>query len=494
MLKRTPILILLLAATSLAQSPSKVLKQAEKALGGTKALQARSSIVMSGRITRDRDIMSGHFLMETGRPNLYHIRYDINGEEFESGYNGRSGWIRSSKSGLQTLTGSESLIVQARAAFKNSLWLNAKTEKLKIAPGDNTGVNKHSTNNVVFTTPKGVSIKVYFDRLNGLPLREEIGNEVWECNDYRPVGSLVVPFYCTLRIDQEMYLIALDSVQIDQKVAASNFDFPRVTGEPLPDLTKLLADLRSNQDKIEQLLDTYSYTREIVSREADKSGKLIDGESETQQMSFYKGNRIERTIAKDGKPLTPSQQADEDKAVQKRVEAIDKRLAKDAENGKEDENTGQRAVSIAELLRASRLINPRRERFRGRDVIVFDFEPDPAFDFKNAKSMLKFFGKTAGVIWVDENDKQLVRVEAFLADDFSMGGGLLVKLKKGASFVGEQERVNDEIWLPSVMEINLSARVLMFKGIAVNQVIKSYDYRKFQTEVKDAKVNDVKKP
>ena len=108
--------------------------------------------------------------------------------------------------------------------------------------------------------------------------------------------------------------------------------------------------------------------------------------------------------------------------------------------------------------------------------------------------MLKFFGKTAGVIWVDENDKQLVRVEAFLADDFSMGGGLLVKLKKGASFVGEQERVNDEIWLPSVMEINLSARVLMFKGIAVNQVIKSYDYRKFQTEVKDAKVNDVKKP
>jgi len=151
-------------------------------------------------------------------------------------------------------------------------------------------------------------------------------------------------------------------------------------------------------------------------------------------------------------------------------------------------------VSIAELLKASRLINPRRERFRGRDVIVFDFEPNPSFDLKNAKSMLKFFGKTAGVIWVDEMDKQMVRVEAYLADDFSIAGGMLIKLKKGATFTAEQERVNDEIWLPSLMEINLSARVLMLKGIALNQLIRSYDYRKFKTEVKDAKVNEVQKP
>ena len=127
-------------------------------------------------------------------------------------------------------------------------------------------------------------------------------------------------------------------------------------------------------------------------------------------------------------------------------------------------------------------------------MIVFDFEPNPSFDLKNAKSMLKFFGKTAGVIWVDENDKQTVRVEAYLADDFSIGGGLLVKLKKGATFVAEQERINDEIWLPSIMEINLNAKVLMLNGLNVNQFVKAYDYRKFQTEVKDAKVNEVQKP
>ena len=33
---------------------------------------------------------------------------------------------------------------------------------------------------------------------------------------------------------------------------------------------------------------------------------------------------------------------------------------------------------------------------------------------KNAKSMLKFFVKTAGVMWIDEKDKQVARLEAVL--------------------------------------------------------------------------------
>jgi len=73
---------------------------------------------------------------------------------------------------------------------------------------------------------------------------------------------------------------------------------------------------------------------------------------------------------------------------------------------------------------------------------------------------------------------------------FNIGGGVLAKLKKGASFVLEQDRINDEIWLPSMADINLSVRVLMVKGVEVNAVVRSYDYKKFATEVKDAKVGD----
>ena len=96
----------------------------------------------------------------------------------------------------------------------------------------------------------------------------------------------------------------------------------------------------------------------------------------------------------------------------------------------------------------------------------------------------------AGVMWIDEKDKQIARLEAHLADSFNIGGGVLAKLKKGASFTLEQERLSNEIWLPSRAEIDLSVRVFLVKGIDVNQEIRSYDYRKFATEVKDAKVGE----
>ena len=97
-------------------------------------------------------------------------------------------------------------------------------------------------------------------------------------------------------------------------------------------------------------------------------------------------------------------------------------------------------------------------------------------------------------MWIDEKDKQVARLEASLFDNFKIGGGFVANLKKGASFALEQERVNDEIWLPSIADVNLSVKVLLVKGINVNQIVKSYDYRKFATEVKDSKVNEIKNP
>jgi hypothetical protein len=494
MYKSIVFILLVFAVSAYGQSPAKIFKQAEKALGGSKAIQSINSAVMRGRITRVADGASGSFRSESGKPNLFHVEYDIAGDETEIGYNGRSAWRRDPQSGLQTLTGSESLAIQALAVLRNSLWLNIKTDKTKAVYGGTAQVNGQTANVVSLTTQKGVTTKIYFDAATSLPAKAELGEQAWEFDDYRQTGTVKMPYLIRLVSGGQNYAIAIDEISPNATIARSIYDFPNVSGQPLPDLAKLFEELKANQERIEELLESYAYTRKVTTRELTKDGVLKDKGSETQQISFYKGYPIERTIERDGKPLTPSQQADEDKDAAKRTEEIDKLIARGDKsgNGQPDENT--RKISLSELLKASSLKNARRERFRGRDVVVFDFEPNPAFDMKNAKSMLKFFGKTAGVIWVDEKDKQLVRVEAYLADDFSVGGGLVVKLKKGATFVAEQDRINDEIWLPSLMEINLSARVFLLKGIAVNQLIRSYDYRKFQTEVKDAKVNEVQKP
>jgi len=483
-----------------AQSPSKILKQASKALGSEKSLQKLVSWQKKGSITRVKDGAIGTYQAQSAQPNFYNQSYDLNGFETETGYNGKSGWVRNSRDGLRTLTDKASSNFKAEAAYRNLRWLNYKKEKSKITLGGQANVNGRAANIINLTTARGVSIKLYFDVTTAFLLREEIpaGDliKVFDYSDYRPVRGVQEPFAINAKIGEDIYEIKLDQIIHNLEIADSNFDFPKISSEPLPDIPALLGELQANEDKVEDILENYSYTQKNISRTIGKDGVLRETESETSQLSFYKGNRINRLIEKNGKPLSAEEQTDEDKKVQKRVAEIEKEIAKkeaqivkQSANGTPEEEN--RRISTAEVLRASRLVNPRRERFRGRDVIVFDFEPNPAFDFKNAKSFLKFFGKVGGAMWIDEKDKQVARIEAVLFDNFKVGGGLLASLKKGASFTLEQERVNDEIWLPSSADINLSVKVLLVKGINVNQTIKSYNYRKFKTEVKDSKVDEI---
>lgn len=489
------LLVLLAAIAAAAQSPNSVLKKAEKAMGGQKLLVASRGWIRSGTITNTSTGAKGKFVSRSSQPNLFQAAYDLDGIEFESGFNGKSGWERDSRGGLRTLTGDASLGMQAEALFRNSYWLNYKKEKSKLLPGGTAMTDGRQANVVRINTPKGVEFKLFFDAATGYLVREEIrsGGEVeaFAYDDFRPAGGLKLPYRIRMEKGGETLGIELSEIKADPNIAASVFDFPRISGEPLPDIAKLLSELQANEDEVERILDQYSYTQRSTRREVGKDGVLRPVESETYQLSFYKGNRIRRLIEKNGKPLSAKDQEDADKDAGKRVEEIEKELAKkEAKSQSGPPSEESRRISTAEVLRASRLLNPRRERFRGRDVIVFDFEPNPDFDYKNARSMLKFFGKTAGVMWIDEQDKQVARLEAYLADSFNVGGGVLAKLKKGASFTLEQERLNDEIWLPSLADINLSVRVLLVKGIDVNQEIRSYDYRKFATEVKDAKVGE----
>ena len=483
-----------------AQSPDKVLKSASKALGGEKVLRNLKSYRRSGNIVRLKDNAGGHFQMQAASPNFYNVKFDSDGFETETGYNGKSGWRRDSRDGLRTLTGDASRDFQAETYYRNNLWLNYKKDKSKITSGGQVNINGKPTNSVILTTAKGVQIKLYFDAATNLLLREEIPagdlRKTLDYSDYRTTDGINESFIINEKIGEDRYEIKLDEIKHNLQIADADFDFPKVSGEPLPDIAKLLGEVQANEDKVDAILENYSYTQKITSRELGKDGILRDTESETFQLSFYKGNRIRRLIEKNGKPLSEKDQQDEDKNVQKRVGEIEKEIAKrEAKAAKSSEETPDeenRRISTAELLRASNLVNPRRERFRGRDVIVFDFEPNPNFDFKNAKSFLKFFGKVGGVMWIDEKDKQVARIEAVLFDNFKIGGGLLANLKKGASFTLEQERVGDEIWLPSSADVNLSVKVLLVKGINVNQIVKSYNYRKFNTEVKDSKVDDIK--
>ncbi len=491
-------LIFLCSTLVSAQSPNKILSQANKAFGGEKALKAVRAWQFSGKITRQSDGANGAYQSFAGNPNLYGESFDLNGFEFSVGYNGKSGWTRDSKNGLRTLTGDASRDFQAETFYRNQRWVDAKAEKTKISAGGKASINGKAANAVILTTAKGVQIKLYFDAATNLLLREEIPHgdavKIIDYSDYRKVGNVLEAFSIVSKIGDETFEIKLDEIKHNPNIAKTAFDFPNISNEALPDIKILLDEVRGNADKIDAILENYSYKETRIEREINKAGNLVEKESETVLLTFYKGFRIRRLIEKNGKPLSSFEQAKEDKDVEKQVEEIEEKIAKrekrEAQSNKSAKTPAEenRRITLSEALKGSLLVNPRRERLRGRDVIVFDYEPNP--QFKPQTRLEKLFAFCTGAVWVDANSKQVVRLEAFLTQS---AGNFIGKVKRGASFSLENELVNEEIWLPSRADINLSVKIL-FAGININNLVKYGDYSKSRVEVEDATVDDPQKP
>jgi hypothetical protein len=248
------------------------------------------------------------------------------------------------------------------------------------------------------------------------------------------------------------------------------------TRRPLPDIKQLLSEVQENQKQIESLVDQYSCTENEEVRELDKDGrvkKTIVKEYE----DFYLGGRlVRREVKKDGKPLSPGEQKKEDGRAEKRIREYEKK------HSEEGERTAKKKeqVDVSTLLRVSNFTHPRWAQFRQHEVIVFDFAPNPDYRPRNRTEDL--LHKLAGNLWVDDNPRQVVRLEAHLSDAFKLGGGLLASVRKGASLVIEQAKTNDEVWLPSYVEAHFSARLLLFASALGDYTSRFSDYKKFRVE------------
>src|SRR5262249_6324453 len=155
----------------------------------------------------------------------------------------------------------------------------------------------------------------------------------------------------------------------------------------------------------------------------------------------------------------------------------EKKTEKTREEEKQDRDSDEPGIEL--FLRTCQFVNPRRERFRGQDVLVFDFEGNP--EYKPKKLAERVVSQLAGVVWVDEKAHDVARLEAYFVKDVRFAGGLLANLQKGTSFIFEQAFLNNEVWLPTYEEAHVGARVL-FKGFKVNEVTRYSDYRRFNIE------------
>jgi hypothetical protein len=469
------------------EGANKIIGRYKKAVGGSAVKRVKSRLV-TGTV-QGTDGWTGRFLLQTASPDR--MRVDIEGGQIKISecYNGKSAWRMDSR-GLRTLLGAEAKRLRLEALLANNYLHDLSRDRIIAQPPVRSNVDGHQANTIEFAK-EDVRVKLSFDVTTNLPIKLEReradGVEEILYSDYRTVDRVAVPFSMRLKTAAGEFLVTVDRVEHNHAVDAAAFRYPAPdSSRPLPDLETLFKSLISNQEKIEELQERYTYRLTETTRKLDGSGRAKETETKVYEVTPVAGGAVERLVSINGKELSASDQEKEDRRVQKEVTELIKEKEKKLKKQQKAQQQGKPReyeddeVAILDFLRISEVTSVRREMFRGQEVIAFDFEPRKGFKPRNRTENI--VSKLAGTIWVDEKAQQVARLEARLTSSFKIGGGLFASVAPSTAFVFEQEKVGDEVWLPSYGEANISARVLLFAKFNRSLERRYSDYKKYHID------------
>jgi len=480
-----------------AQEASKIIEQYVKAAGGSKTLARIQTLALDGTIERPGTDKPGTYTFRVKLPNRYYTEVRTEGKTLIEAYNGKSAWHQSNSGEIATLLGPQALQIEAAAQYYNSRLLALSKKKIGAAFKGAVSLRGRETYQVELTYPTGIQWEVFFDPQSHLIAAEKatiagVPREIYY-DDYRAVNGIKLPYKIEIHFGSESYTFNVTRAATNETVGERVFDFPIHSQVKLPDLKKLFEEIDANQKQIDKIKENYAGTQVEEETEFDKTGKVSKKEAKEYTFFYLNGDEITTLVKKDGKPLSEEEKKKENEKTQKRIQEEQKKEKKKEEKeekakeeGKESKENGDPGIEV--FLRVCQFVNPRRERFRGQDVLVFDFEPNPEYKPKNLEE--RVVKELAGVVWIDEKAKDVVRLEAYFVGDVHIGGGLLANLQRGTSFTFEQAYVNGEVWLPTYLEAHIGVRLLLVKGIKMNLTTRYSDYKRFNVET----LNTIKKP
>ncbi|HEX8188636.1 MAG TPA: hypothetical protein VF586_09805 [Pyrinomonadaceae bacterium] len=496
-------------------APDKIVGEYLKAVGG------KSRVASLRDVTYEWAVLSAGGEAGTARTRLKTtgaLRTDFLLPEggWDAAANPRTAWLRGRDGRLSTLTDREAFAARLQAMLESGYFADYRKQKVLARTVGREEVAGGPAYAVEFTTRAGARLRYWFDAQSKLLLqssdearRTRVRYADWRARSGSPLKA--EPHRVEVEREGEAALtLTLTGASYNTGLADSLFEPP---ADATLDIPALLRDLSKNQEETDKRINDYTFTRKVTERELDDKGQLKKEKVTVFEVYPFAGyGWVHKLVSENGVPLTPEREAKELKRVaeelekaereapkrtekreRRRAERREKRRAKAAKSGaKGDEgDEGEDDVEISTFLRACEFVSPRRERFRDRDVIVFDFRPRAGFEPSSRGESL--VSKLSGVIWVDPAEWQVMRLEARLVESFNMGGGLLASVKPGSAFLFEQTRLEDGVWLPRYSQVNASARVLLFKGMSINETNEFSDFKRFSTKTGDDKLDAPKK-
>jgi hypothetical protein len=252
---------------------------------------------------------------------------------------------------------------------------------------------------------------------------------------------------------------------------------------PQEQVRELLRYAQEKEFDNEKRLRDYTYVEREEEHKLDGSGKVKKVETRTWEVLQVYGEEVERLISKDDKPLPENEAKKEEEKIQK---VIDKRKD-ESENDrrkrweKEEKEREEDRKYILEVADAFNFRLVGSEVVDGRDTWAIEAEPRPGYQAKERAT--KMLSKVKGRVWIDKADGQWVRLDISVIDTISVGL-FIARIHKGAHVVAEQTKVNDEVWLPKHVAVQIDLRLALVKDYHDDVDMTFRDYKKFRSETK----------
>ena len=486
-------------------APDKVIDAYWKALGGKKKVAALRDATYDWQMWREGQA-AGTAQSSLKAPSSVRWSLKTDAGEVTAAATGTSAWARRADGTLRTLTTQEGGPARLWAVLDASRLVDikkqnvlARTVTLDASAGEPSFV-------VEFTVKTGAKLRYWFGRDSKLlrQITDAEGKLMARMSDYRAENG-VMEAHTLERDIARMGLVTfkLQRANYNQNLADTAFDPPR-DAENI-DIAALLREIEANQKKVDERTSEYYYVQKETEREFTGKGELKKETIGVYEVFPVPGQQpVRKLISENGKPLTPERAKEEEKKATEALVKAEKERAKDKAKEEEkkaksslggDPNSNEdegRNLQLKSFLKMCDFVAPRRETFRGRENIVFDFRPKPNVKPGNRNESL--IAKMVGVVWIDAADKEISRLEARFREGIKVAGGLLVSVKPGAAFVIEQQRQPEGVWFPVLASANLSIKVLLFGGGDVNTLIENSDFRKFNTDVNGYELKAPPKP
>jgi hypothetical protein len=487
-------LLLAVAAPAAAQkklpSAEKIVDNYLKAIGGKKSVAALKDTTYDWLIEFDNQPY-GTGRLQRKAPAAERLELTFGNGQIVSASNTRSAWELGLDNKLRTLTGPISAAAKLRATLDASRLVDFKKSNVLARVVSLGDLGSEPAYIVEFSTRGGARFQYYFSVKTSLltKITGDVPGTRVVFSDYKPEHGILEPHRVRLNLfGRGELMLLLQSVKYNTGIDDRVFDPPAAT-ESL-DVAALLREVNKNQDQLENRVAEYAFKQTETDREINDKGELKKETVKVYEV-YPLPNRepVEKLISENGVPLSADRAAKEDRRVQEEFAKAEREKDKDEKKvaQRRAEREKKEGTEISPFLRACEFISPRRESIGDREAIVFDFRPRLGFKPKTREESL--IAKLIGVVWIDPVDKQVIRLEARLAEGFKMAGGLLVSLKPGAALVIEQTRMAQGVWLPKFAQINLSVKVLLFGGGDFNKTIEWSEYRHFAGDVKDYKID-----